>query len=219
MGLIHGYFLGIFTGLISFLRSSRMFHPRGIVFGAEVDSKVLPTKAMVRFSSAWWKNKEWPDALGIALRFSEGTKEQDLLFASFSSPLLIFFSPFITNFKDFFENTYYGVGFFEREGKIVKYQLRLMRTDKIQGSRKQRLEHDFLQGESTLELVEEDQETKSLETVAILRLNERLEIDQEQLRFSPFKNDFNIIPRGYLQYLRVGTYKLSQWARPKSSKS
>ena len=219
IGLIHGYILGFFTGLISFLRSSRMFHPRGVVFGAEVDSKFLPEKALVRFSSAWWKNKEWPDALGISIRFHEDNKIQDLLFASFSSPLLLFISPFITNFKDYLENMYYGVGFFQRDGRIVKYQIHPIRTEKIQGSRKQRLEHDYLQGETTLELLEEDQETKESKVIASIRLVERLEIDQEQIRFSPFRNDFNILPRGYLQYLRVGAYKLSQWARPKSGQS
>lgn len=218
MGLIHGYILGIFTGLISFLRSSRMFHPRGIVFGAEVDSKVLPNKALVRFSSGWWKKKEWPDALGISIRFHQDQKEQDLLFASFSSPLLLLISPFITNFKDYFGNTYYGVGFFQRGGRIVKYKINPKRADKTHGSRKQKLEHDYLQGAS-LELIEEDQETKGTQVIAILRLVERPEVDQEALRFSAFKNDFNIVPRGYLQYLRVGTYKLGQLSRPKSKKS
>lgn len=219
MGLIHGYFLGIFTALISLLRSSRMFHPRGIVFGAQVDSHILPHEALVRFSSGWWKNKEWPDALGIAIRFYEGNKEQDLLFASFSSPLLLLISPLITNHKDYFGNAYYGVGLFERDARIVKYQLRPRRADRIQGSRKQRLEHDYLTREATLELLEEDQESKKVEIIAVLRLIEKSEIDQEALRFSAFKNDFGIIPRGYLQYLRVGAYKLGQWARPKSSKS
>ena len=41
-------------------------------------------------------------------------------------------------------------------------------------------------------------------------------LDQEALRFFPFQAGLGLRPRGFLQHLRIGTYKLSQWARPSS---
>jgi hypothetical protein len=124
-----------------------MFHPTGLVFAAEVKdvAEELPARALaerlagpalVRFSSAWWKNREWPDVLGCAVRFThlplqaharEG--DQDLLFATIVRPWTMFFSPLTTKYRDFRANDYYAVSPFEVPGLgRVEWRLRPLAT-------------------------------------------------------------------------------------------
>lgn len=216
LGKIVGYILGVFTALISFIRSGRIFHPVGLLFEAHVKSTRFPQHAMIRFSSAWWKDNEWPDALGVAIRFSQQKiksvnplrDNQDLLLASFSEAWQTPFSPFITDHKDFLGNEYFSVGFFEVNGEFVKYKLVPQEPPLIKGTRNEKLLEAVLAGEACFNLYENGRE------VAMIKLTRTLHFDQEALRFNPFQNGLGIRPRGFLQYLRIGTYRLSQWARP-----
>src|SRR6188768_1520949 len=99
-GRFAGLALSPVTGVLSALRRSRMFHPRGLTCRADVEAlpshtclpapvAALVGPALVRWSSAWWKQGEWRDVLGCAIRFSTeplGVEprqgDQDLLLAT-----------------------------------------------------------------------------------------------------------------------------------------
>lgn len=215
-GKIIGYILGGLTALVSFIRSSRMFHPNGLLFEAHVKSTRFPEHAMIRLSGAWWKENDWPDALGIAIRFSHHKfhsvipkkEDQDLLFVSFSEAWQTPFSPFITDQKDFLKNEYFSVGNFEVDKKSVRYKLIPIDPPIIKGPRSERIMEAVIAGGACFSLCENGKE------VAVIKLLRTFHFDQEALRFNPFLNGLGIKPRGFLQYLRIGTYRLSQWARP-----
>lgn len=216
LGKFFGYVLGCITALISFIRASRMFHPVGNLYDAQVISERFPAHAMIRLSSAWWKEYEWPDALGIAIRFSAQSfhsvvpheNDQDLLLVSFSEAWMTPFSPFITNHRDFFRNEYFSVGYFEYQNRMVRFRLEPKQFPRCKGSRQEKLKEAVLAGEACFILYENEKQ------VAEIKLLRELHFDQEALRFNPFLNGLGIIPRGFLQYMRIGTYRLSQWARP-----
>ncbi len=122
IGFLLGYPLGLFFALGSLFRNARFFHPRGLLFCGEVETLpdsplILPSHAMIRFSGAWWKTREWPDVLGITIRMSKRKitsttaehDDQDLLLASFRRPWEMFLAPFTTEHHDFQENSYYAV--------------------------------------------------------------------------------------------------------------
>ena len=219
LGKFFGYCLGVITALVSFIRAGRMFHPAGSLFEAQVTSDRFPDHAMVRLSSAWWKEYEWPDALGIALRFSSRNfhsvtpypNDQDLHLVSFSQAWMMPFSPFITDHRDFFNNEYFSVGLFEYKNHLVRYRLAPKQHPTIKGSRQERLQEAVLAGEACFILYENE---KRVAEIKLLRV---LHFDQEALRFYPFLNGLGIRPRGFLQYLRIGAYRLSQWARPEGA--
>jgi hypothetical protein len=236
-GIAIGYGLGFLTGAVSFLRRSRMFHPRGIVLRAEVRASgsavlaalvrgELPKTALVRFSSALWKGREWPDVLGMAIRFTDAERpnekpafrDQDLLLATVPTPLLTLVAPLWTRFHDFLANSYYGVSPFELpDGRRVYFRVRFeiarrnidrstSRADRLRGALGSRVRLETNPrpvGPGWLPFAE-------------LVLREELSIDQEALRFSPFRNGLEIRPRGFVHYLRLGAYAFSQAARPTS---
>src|SRR5512133_876672 len=89
----------------SLVRRARLFHPDGLVYAAEVTpiggagvgspaACRLAGPALVRVSSSLWKAPaEWPDILGLAIRFREdaaitpvpGGGDQDLLLVTVRS--------------------------------------------------------------------------------------------------------------------------------------
>jgi hypothetical protein len=110
VGRLSGALLAPLTAAVSALRRARIFHPDGVVYRAEIEpletanpngayekvARRLAGPALVRLSSAWWKgDKEWPDALGIAIRFRARATpspfaepgDQDLLLATILSPI------------------------------------------------------------------------------------------------------------------------------------
>lgn len=58
------------------------------------------------------------------------------------------------------------------------------------------------------------QTAKSWEPVARIALLEPAHLDQERLRFSPFRDGKGISPRGFVHGLRRAPYLLSRIARP-----
>lgn len=252
VGLFLGAVLAPVTGLVSWIRRSRMFHPRGLLFAAEVEvlasegtelgvARRLGGAALVRWSSAWWKRGDWPDVLGCALRFCElplgvsaGPKDQDLLFATIRRPWTLPFAPLATEVRDFLANDYYAVSPFEVAGLgRIEWRLRAetastsLREDagvpEIP-NRAARLERAVAGGLGAVLLEyaayrppHRISDTRSFRPLVRVRLLHRLDLDQEALRFDPFRTGRGIVPVGLVQWLRRLTYASSQRARPASS--
>lgn len=224
IGWVSGFALGVTTASVSFIRQSRMFHPRGILFEAAVFaanpsllSQALAGQAMIRLSSAWWKEKEWVDVLGIAIRFQS---KQDLLFATIQYPWTLPFAPFATRFHDFLKNNYYAVSPFSTpEHGYVKFKLVPLDAPPTDSalSRKENFQRAVQSQQAWYELQLLDLELEDTEWVPLARIQvlRPLELDQEALTFSPFLNGLGIRPRGLVHYLRVGAYRMSQAVRPR----
>ena len=229
-GIWAGWLLAPLTGTLSLLRRARMFHPEGAVYRARVEAvegpwsmlgRRLEGPALARLSTAWWRSgKEWLDALGIALRLgrdpgAEAQRgDQDLLFATIRSPWTTPFAPLTTEQHDFLANDYYAVSPFDVAG-VGRAKLRLVsaRPRRLRAqNRGARLAEAVDRGEAWLRL--ELQIAKRWEPVARIVLVEPAQVDQERLRFSPFRDGKGISPRGFVHGLRRATYLLSQVARP-----
>lgn len=200
-----------------------MFHPVGVLVKAEVkrlgpSSIPFPSSAMMRFSSAWWKNKEWIDVLGISIRFTEDFQtetarktDQDLLFATITSPWQMPLAPFMTHFKDFFQNIFYAVSPFEVSGAIVYFKLTTLSAPQLEESRLNILKENIHQhGKMCLWMRKNDETWKP---IAELTLLHELNLDQRRLRFNPFLNGLDIKPYGFVHHLRIGAYRFGQLGR------
>lgn len=223
-GYLLGYVVGMFTFLISLIRQARMFHPRGHLFEAEVTSLDFAPYAIIRLSSAWWKKKEWRDVLGVAIRFTPArpagiraeSRDQDMLFASFSRWWMTPIGPLLTEYHDFFRNHYYTVAPFHHQGQTKTYKLVPKINTMIKGSREEKLIEAVLEGEAVFILQERILHETTWTNVAAIKLTRPLHYDQEALKFNPFQNGVGVHPAGFLQHLRIGAYHLSQLARPTS---
>lgn len=227
-GYLLGYVLGAFFAAGSFLRNARILHPRGILFCGELepvpDSPLrFPTHVLIRFSGGWWKYNEWPDALGIAIRLSErkitsvvpGPGDRDFLFASFRRPWELFLSPMLTEQHDFQMNSYFSISPFElSSGEKVEFMIDPSRGHRSGGNRNDRLLGNVLGGGVVLRLMMKAHGQKSWKPVARIVVKDEQFLDQESLRFHPFMCGDGIRPYGFIQHLRLGTYRMSQWARP-----
>ena len=213
LGYLMGYPLGIITGSISFIRASRMFHPQGIVVQAKVKNlwkeKIeFPEDAIIRFSSAWWKHKEWRDALGIAIRFGN---IQDLLLVSFKHAWQTPISPMLTKYKDFFSNDYYAVAPFKVGRELVYFKMTPQEHGPATENRTTSLFKNIHHHAGWRLFIRiKDREWIPL---ADITLQDVIDVDQERLKFDPFLNGLGINPEGFIHYLRVGTYRLGQLGR------
>lgn len=221
-GTILGYPLGIATGTISFLRASRMFHPKGILATGTVKETApdiirLHPYVMIRFSSALWKYKVWPDVLGMTLRFSQNkqfdtepkNEDQDLLFASFPHPWQTPIGPFLTHFRDFFRNTFYAVSPFNLNNRKVIFRITLVPG--YEGTRSEIVRKN-LKAKSVIKLWLKEGKS-GWTSIADITLQEELHLDQEMLRFNPFLDGLGIKPLGLIHHLRIGAYHCSQSGR------
>lgn len=166
----------------------------------------FPENAMIRFSSAMWKNKEWRDVLGVSIRFGE---IQDLLFASFNHPWQTPIGPFLTKYHDFFLNDYFAVSPFIVNGKKVYFKLQAEDFKIYDGSRNEKLRKNIGHSKLILMMGKEKEWTQ----IAEVSLLEEIQIDQEQLRMNPFRAGLGIHPKGFIQHLRIGSYRFSQFGR------
>lgn len=235
-GFVGGALLAPWTGLVSWARRGRMFHPTGTVFSAQVHAVAedpaeravaerLAGPALMRWSAAWWKQKQWPDVLGCAIRFTHHPLQahardgdQDLLFATIRRPWTMLLSPLTTNHRDYLANDYYAVSPFEVEelGRI-EWRLKPSNPSPPADSRAERL----------LAAVSSHAASVTLEYApyrAPLRITDespfrplvRIEpleiapINQDVLRFDPFHADRGIHPVGFVQWLRKATYASSR---------
>lgn len=243
-GRIAGLALSPFTGLISAARQSRMFHPSGLLCAAEAEpiategaagevAARLAGPVLVRWSSAWWKTGEWIDVLGCALRFSEGPLgvepqpgDQDLLLATIQRPWTMPFAPLTTRDDDFFANNYFGVSPFDVSplGRI-EWRLRPEGAPLLnRGSREERLAYRIDGGTSSLFLEWcsyagplKRPLAGDFEPLVRVRISGFIELDQQRLRFDPFRDGRGIKPVGFVHNLRRAAYLTSQRARPSSS--
>jgi hypothetical protein len=239
LGLWSGRLLAPLTAAVSKTRQARMFHPDGVVYRAQVTAVASPPElralgeslagqALARFSSAWWRGKDWPDVLGLALRFREGPlsdtaprpTDQDLLLATVRFPWTTPFAPLATRFGSFLWNHYHAVSPFELPG-VGRVKLRLRSPRIANHGAEARAEHLARcvvnrQAQWVLELrrLAAPFALRRWEAVAVIRLEEAIDIDQESLRFSPFLNGRGFEPIGFVHHLRVAAYAASQRARP-----
>lgn len=227
-GKISGYFLGIFFAAGSLFRHSRILHPRGLLFSGELENLPgspvnFPAHVMIRFSSAWWKYQEWPDALGVAIRMSEkkistpapSPRDRDLLFATFRRPWEIFYCPLLTDHHDFQDNNYFSISPFELEtGDRVEFMIDPARGHRSSGTRTEKLISNVMGGGVMLRLMMRTYGSKTWKLIARITVRDELELDQEALRFHPFMTGKGVRPSGFLQHMRYGAYRMSQYARP-----
>lgn len=209
-----------------------MFHPSGTLFVAEVHpiaadavereiARALAGPALVRWSSAWWKQRQWPDVLGCAVRFTElpfqakaRPGDQDLLFATVRRPWTLALSPLGTNYRDFLANDYYAVSPFEVRGLgRIEWRLRPLAPSPPAHSRLARLLAAASAESVVLDLeyapyrnpFHVDNE-RAFRPIARIVLREVADLDQNALRFDPFLADRGILPVGFVQWLRRATY-------------
>jgi hypothetical protein len=239
-GWLAGLALAPLTGSVSALRRSRMFHPRGVLYRAEVEAapgspaleglaSALAGPALVRWSSAWWKRGDHTDVLGCAIRFGSDPLnavpqpgDQDLLLATIRRPWSMALAPWTTDFHDFLANHYYGVAPFLVGARRVEWRLAPEREAPPGPNRNDRLERAVRAGHASLRLELADYSGplfppvgESFQSVARLHLREPSELDQEALRFDPFRAGRGITPVGFVHFMRKATYLASQRVRPR----
>lgn len=235
-GLLVGAGLAPLTASVSHARHARMFHPDGVLLRAITEPCAAATElqhvaeglrgpTLARFSSALWRRgREWPDVLGVALRFGwDGERgTQDLLLATIRFPWTMLLSPLATNYRSFLWNHYHAVSPFEVPGVgRVKLRLRSPRLDNgTESTRAEHLQNAVRAGRAVFQL-----ELRSLEVspfsrrwqpLANVKLLAPADVDQSALRFSPFNDGAGLCPTGFIHALRVAAYAASQRARPAS---
>lgn len=215
-----------------------MFHPRGVLFHAEVTadprspfpelSHRLEGAALARFSGALFKQEVRRfEVLGLALRFSNVTpmsaepkaSDQDLLFATIISPFTLPFSPFTTRSDDFLANHYWAVSPFEvRDSGRLKFRVTpAPQPESDEKRRDEKLRHAASDGRATLWIETRPTMTREWQPLAKVELTEESDIDQEALRFDPFRDGRGIVPAGVVHSIRKDVYAASQHARPAHS--
>lgn len=194
-------------------------------------SRRLAGAALVRLSSALWRHREWTDVLGVAIRLRAGDDparvtspqaepgDQDLLLATIRRPWTLLLAPWMTQQHDFLANDYYGVSPFEVDGYgRVEWRLVTPRPSMSESGleREERLEHDVRAGRAELRLEMRPLGSEMAHRwipVVRIRLVERVVLDEEALRFSPFLDGRGIRPYGFIHALRRATYAASQVGR------
>jgi hypothetical protein len=220
-----------------------MFHPSGLLCRAVVENiaeepaaravaERLSGFALMRFSSAWWKAREWPDVLGCALRFSADASsvvpsegDQDLLFATIRRPWTLPFSPLSTCYEDFLENQYYAVSpFVAAPLGRVEWRLSPEPGPPLGLARAERLRQRVRTGCANLVLQWAPYRSPlhafddgKFRPLVRLQAFEMSDLDQEALRFDPFRSGRGIVPVGFIHGLRRASYASSQQARPRAS--
>lgn len=240
LGRAGGLLLAPITLSVSALRGARTFHPRGVTLRAEVRPRAhvapwdaigarLRGPALVRMSSAWWKRRELADVLGIAIRFTRSEAitaaaapgDQDLLFATIRRPWTMPFAPISTRHHDFFANRYFAVAPFRVPG-VGAVEWRLVPGGPIggDGSREDKLARALEQDRARFVLearpyrrVFDWFRRRHWHPVAEVVLREPVDVDQEALRFDPFRAGRGIQPAGFVQSLRRASYAASQRGR------
>jgi hypothetical protein len=230
IGTAAGWLAAPMFGAIARARHARVFHPEGIVLAARVEpiahrdlSEVamrLAGPALVRFSTALWRHgTEWPDALGCAIRFRDrdvpsaeaDPGDQDLLFATIRTPVATPMAPVGTHVHDFLDNTYFATAPFDVEGVgRAKWRLVPEHVSPPGRDRSERLIAAVACGFATLRLDLRRTWHPRYAPVVRLVLVEAVDVDQEALRFSPFRDGRGLLPRGFVHALRRGAYVASR---------
>jgi hypothetical protein len=223
--------------MISALRRARMFHPRGLLFSGRVvacpasrfatAARRIEGHALVRLSGALAKRDvERFEVLGVGLRISSAPIEsarpspgdQDLLFATILSPVTMPTAPFTTRSDDFLANRYWGVAPFHLEGVgRVKLRLTPMSAPHVAGRRSDRISSAVAAHRARFSLEVRRTLHVGWEPLAMVVLEQASDVDQEALRFDPFRAGRGIAPVGFVQSIRKRVYAAGQSARPSRS--
>ncbi len=224
-------------GLVSLARRARTFHPRGATYVAAVEAHPnapaelaslavrLSGPALVRFSGALWKHAHvLPDVLGCAIRFRASMREtaepsagdQDLLFATIRRPWTMPFAPLTTNVRDYLANDYFAVSPFDAAlGRQVYLRVHPGHRSRLErGPRAERLDAEAALGDARFELDVSNGPYGPWSPAVTISLGHRADVDDEALRFRPFRTGRGVRPRGFVHALRRGVYAMSQLARP-----
>ncbi|CAN5580398.1 hypothetical protein BH09MYX1_BH09MYX1_63520 [soil metagenome] len=242
LGHLGGMALAPLAALLTLARRARGLHPDGVVYRAHVRvaaqsipgalapiASAMEGAAIVRFSGALWrKGKLWPDILGLALRLTDRDApvsaharegDQDILFATLSSPWTLGFAPFATNVASYLANDFNALAPFEA-GLEHPIQLRVRPppvADAAGTSREADLERAVEEGRAVLAIQARTRtgmlRHSAWSTVADLVLEERARVNQRTLQFSPFRNGRGLRPSGFLTEMRRAPYAASQAVR------
>jgi hypothetical protein len=210
LGYYGGYLYGVFFGIGSYLRSARIFHAQGVVFTGRVESDFYTGDILLRFSSALWGYREWPDVLGLALRFGPEENPQDLLFVTTNRVFKLPFNILTSHHQDFMKNQFFSITPFDYMGERVKFRVSPL-SEGVGVNRREKLNYLIGRGEAKLRLeVCRDDKWKECGQIQILQENS---LEQNALEFSPFHSGLGIKPLGFVNYLRLRSYKMSQAGR------
>lgn len=215
-----------------------MFHPAGLTFEGFVErtavddfeelGRRLAGRVLARCSGALWKHPiERFEVLGIALRFRATGRpfhataepgDQDLLLATIASPWTMPLSPLTTNAHDYLANIYYGVSpFAVDDDRRVKLRLRPLHADgtaSARATRDERLREAVDLGHAVFALEARPTLRRGWHPIARIVLEREVAIDQQALRFDPFRVGAGVAPVGLVHAIRRAAYPASQWARP-----
>jgi hypothetical protein len=233
-GMAAGAALAPWIAAGSFVRQARFFHPRGVALWARVTpvprddawrelGESVAGSALVRLSGAWWKNRQWLDVLGCAVRFTHTTLpsiepaplDQDLLLATVRVPGTTLLAPLTTHVEDYLRNAYFGVSPFTF-GELGRIKLRLVpsRPSPEAETRAEALDEALELGFTKLWLEARPARIGSkYERVAEIELIERALIDQEKLSFDPYRTGRGLEPAGFVHALRIPVYAASRRGR------
>ncbi|HWO25183.1 MAG TPA: hypothetical protein VNO30_40870 [Kofleriaceae bacterium] len=247
LGEIVGRLLAPAIHAIARLRGSRMFHPVGHTFSGRATAvpgplgsigEQLAGRVLARCSPALSKTgREWLEVLGIALRFRPGggppldhhatLGDQDLLFATVSSPLLLLAAPLLTDAHDFVRSRYWATAPFVVHGH-GRVELRLVPAlpaagaadtpapGADAGSREARLRAAVAAGRAAWWLEARPTLTLDWHPVARIELAAPAAVDvvdDDALRFDPFRAGAGLVPVGFVHAIRRAAYAASQRAR------
>jgi hypothetical protein len=227
------------TWMGSLMRAARLFHPDGVVYRADVVPLAsegemgklahrMEGPALVRLSGGLWRwrggqTERRPDVLGVAVRFRRSSKveavaragDQDLLFESSRSLWTLPLASFTTDRSDFLANEYYGMQPFDvRELGKVKLRLVPLHPAPAGRNRRERLEHAVAAGDAALRLeVRTAGGSDSWTELANIVLRGKAELDQQALRFDPFRTGLGIVPAGWINKTRLAAYAASASGR------
>lgn len=210
LGRTAGWLTAPFFAGAAALRRSRPLHPTGVLFDGTCEPAAPPEDllplaeavrgpVLVRLSHALFKRPRphVPDVLGCALRIDG---EQDLLFATIKRPWTTPFAPLTTDVDHYFANLYYGVSPFVLAGVKRRFYLRL---------------RPFGEGAHGAFAFEASYRPRvGYREVARVTLDRlATDVDDDQIRFDPFRNGRGIEPRGSIHAMRRGAYAASQTVR------
>lgn len=237
-GLLLGAGLAPLTAAGSAVRRARLFHPCGItlVGRAQPTSEQgedgplaarLAGPVLVRFSGGFWKQRQWLDVLGCAIRFTDRDPpqaraqpgDQDLLLATIKHPLTTLLAPLSTDVGDYLANDYFGVSPFETE-TLGRVKLRLSPAAPApqlarSSGREARLRAALREGTPSLRLQARPLGRRTqYRTILTIDLHDELALDPLALSFDPFRSARGLNPVGFVHRLRVASYAASRWARP-----
>jgi hypothetical protein len=239
VGRVAGLSLAPWTATLSGLRRGRMFHPAGVVVRGEVEAIAsggwarlatsLAGHALVRLSAALFRERELPDVLGCAIRFtSEPPRDerprpddQDLLLATIRRPWTMALSPFTTDVHDHLANDHFGVCPFRCPEGVIEWKLSPEAPSPPGDDRRARLDAAIAAGSARFVLGARRYpgvlvlgDRPPFDPVVRLSLVERLDVDQGALRFDAYRAGRGIVPTGFVHGLRVAAYAASRRARP-----